>query len=66
MPESLEVFEQQYLNDLEYLYRRSYEELKEVFETTFQVSDTFKEMVIEMNSNMIQYRFMRQAGFIKD
>ena len=54
-----------YLQDMEYLYMRSINELEVVFRTEFKQSDAFKEMVIELNTNMIEYKFLHKAGIIK-
>lgn len=50
---------------MEYLYMRSFNELEAVFRTNFKESKAFKEMVIELNSNMIEYKFLHKAGIIK-
>jgi hypothetical protein len=49
---------------MEYLYWKSYHELERVFKNQFQHSDAFKQMVLDLNQNMIEYKFMRQAGII--
>ena len=54
-----------YLQDMEYLYLRSFNELEAVFRTEFKKSSAFKDMVIELNSNMIEYKFLHKAGIIK-
>ena len=56
---------QWYLHDMEYLYQRSINELEVVFRTEFKNSDAFKEMVLELNTNMIEYKFLHKAGIIK-
>ena len=58
--------EKTYLEDMHYLYWKSYSELELVFKNKFLKSDTFKKMIISLNENMIEYRFMRQAGLLKD
>ena len=50
---------------MEYIYWKSYEELRKVFENEFLKSKTFKDFVLLMNENMVEYRFMRQAGVIR-
>jgi hypothetical protein len=54
-----------WLRDMEYLYLRSFNELEAVFRTEFKKSKAFEEMVIELNSNMIEYKFLHKAGIIK-
>ena len=49
---------------MEYLYQRSINELENVFRNEFNQSDAFKEMVVELNSNMIEYKFLHKAGII--
>ena len=62
MPETLmSVF----LEDVDFLYMRSYRELNDVFQKDFQQSESFKKMVLLMNENMIEYRFLTQAGLLK-
>ena len=56
---------QWYLHDMEYLYQRSINELEVVFRTEFKNSEAFKEMVLELNTNMIEYKFLHKAGIIK-
>ena len=55
----------QWLQDMEYLYLRSFNELAVVFRTEFRNSSAFREMVIELNENMIEYKFLHKAGIIK-
>ena len=50
---------------MEYLYQRSINELETVFRNEFNQSDAFKEMVVELNSNMIEYKFLHKAGIIQ-
>jgi len=33
-----------------------------VFQKEFKQSKTFKDMVLLMNQNMVEFKFMRQAG----
>ena len=54
-----------FLEDVDYLYVRSYKQLNEIFNSEFQQSDAFKKMVLLMNENMIEYRFLTQAGLLK-
>lgn len=53
------------LGDVDYLYEVSYTELNAIFNQKFQTSDSFKEMVLVMNQNIIEYRFLTQAGLLK-
>lgn len=55
----------QWLHDMEYLYLRSFNELAAVFSTEFRNSRAFQDMVIELNQNMIEYKFLHRAGIIK-
>lgn len=43
----------------------SYTELNAAFQHEFPSSDKFKEMVLVMNKNIIEYRFLTQAGLLK-
>lgn len=52
------------LEDVEYLYVISYRSLNEVFKDSFPESNAFKEMVLVMNQNLIEYRFLTQAGLL--
>ena len=54
-----------WLNDMDYLYHRSFNELEVVFRTEFRSSQAFEDMVLELNSNMIEYKFLHKAGIIK-
>ena len=53
------------LGDVDYLYEVSYTELNAIFNQKFQTSDCFKEMVLVMNQNIIEYRFLTQAGLLR-
>ena len=55
----------QWLQDMEYLYMRSFNELEAVFRSEFPESQAFKDMVIELNQNMIEFKFLHKAGIIK-
>ena len=50
---------------MEYLYMRSFNELEAVFRSEFPESQAFKDMVIELNQNMIEFKFLHKAGIIK-
>ena len=55
-----------WLHDMEYLYLRSFNELEAVFRADeFKESKAFKDMVIELNSNMVEYKFLYKAGILK-
>lgn len=54
--------EEKLLNDIVYIYQKSYSELENVFQKEFKQSKTFKDMVLLMNQNMVEFKFMRQAG----
>ena len=51
-----------WLQDMEYLYMRSYNELESLFRNRFQQSEHFKEMVYELHQNVIEYKFLLHAG----
>ncbi len=54
-----------WLRDMEYLYLRSFNELETVFRQDFRNSKAFEEMVLELNQNMIEYKFLHKAGILK-
>ena len=54
--------EEKLLNDMNHIYEKSFDELERLFRKEFQKSTSFKEMVLLMNQNMVEYKFMRQAG----
>lgn len=54
------------LENVNFLYSCSYNNLSEVFYSQFIGSNIFNQMVIVMNQNMIEYRFLTQAGLLKD
>jgi hypothetical protein len=54
--------EEKLLNDIGFIYQKSYSELEMVFKKEFKQSKTFKDMVLLMNQNMVEFKFMRQAG----
>lgn len=62
----VEAYEQHLLTDLEYLYWRSYEELELAFNNQFKASGVFKDMVLLLNQNMIEFMFLKQAGVIRN
>ena len=43
------------LNDIEMIYERSYTSLSRVFKEEFQQSKSFKEMMLVMNQNMVEF-----------
>jgi hypothetical protein len=47
---------------MNHIYEKSFDELERLFRKEFQKSTSFKEMVLLMNQNMVEYKFMRQAG----
>ena len=53
------------LRNLETLYWKSFETLEKVFKRDFTRSKTFKDMVLLLNQNMVEYKFMRQAGVLR-
>ena len=55
----LGAYEKQLLHDLEYLYWRSYENLEKIFHRDFRQSKRFKDMVLLLNQNMIEFMFLR-------
>jgi hypothetical protein len=50
------------MGNIEKMFRRSYNELSKIFYEEFPVSEQFKKMVLMLNENMIEYRFMSSAG----
>lgn len=54
------------LQNLDFLEMCAYYELNFVFQNEYQVSDEFKTMVLQTHETMIEYRFLMQAGLIKD
>ena len=44
---------------MENLYWKSFETLEKVFNQEFTQSKTFKDMVLMLNQNMVEYKFMR-------
>jgi hypothetical protein len=44
---------------MESLYWRAFETLEKVFTREFTKSKTFKDMVLMLNQNVIEYKFMR-------
>jgi len=57
--------EEESLTDTKQIYMRSYQELSKVFHEDFPDSDFFKKMVLLLNENMIEYRFMQHAGLFE-
>ena len=51
---------------MEYLYNRSFNELENVFRTEFKNSKVFETMILEFFENVIEYKFLHQAGLIKE
>lgn len=50
------------LGNIETMFYRSYHELSKIFYKEFPESEHFKKMVLMLNENMIEYRFMSSAG----
>ena len=48
-----------HLEDIDFLYNRSFTELATEFREGFRRSTHYKEMVLLLNQNIIEYRFMR-------
>jgi hypothetical protein len=55
----LSMNEQHQLEDLEHLYWKSFNSLEQVFNGKFKTSKSFKDLVLLMNQNMVEYKFMR-------
>ena len=53
------------MEDMDYIYWKAYQELHKVFKNELQKSTSFKNFVLLMNQNMVEYQFMRQAGVIR-
>lgn len=54
------------MDNMEYLYVRSFNELQQIFRQEFKQSEHFENMVIELNENLIEYKFLQIAGILKD
>ena len=54
-----------WFNDLDYLYKRAFQELEDVFRTDFKKSKVYEAMVLELYENVIEYKFLMQAGLLK-
>ena len=46
------------------MYWRAFNTLETLFRNDFKQSKTFKDMVLLLNQNSIEYKFMRQAGVL--
>ena len=62
MPPQFEQPDESGLRNIEYLYLRSYQECQALFRDGFETSEAYKNMVLLLHENMIEYKFMRQAG----
>ena len=51
-------------NDMQYLYKRSFTELEHVFRVDFKKSKVYEAMVLELYENVIEYKFLHQAGLL--
>ena len=60
----LDPSEKQQLKDLENLYWKAFNTLEGLFKNDFKQSKSFKDMVLLLNQNSIEYKFMRQAGVL--
>ena len=49
--------------DMIQIYEKSYDVLNWVFLTQFKKTKEYQNLVIQMNENMIEYRFYYYAGF---
>ena len=49
---------------MEYLYKRSFTELEQVFRTDFKQSKIYESMILELYENVIEYKFLHQAGLL--
>jgi hypothetical protein len=52
------------VTDIELIYTKSYQVLQQVFTNEFQQSKSFKDMMLLMNQNMVEFQFMKQAGLM--
>lgn len=66
LAQSHESTEASLLGNIDFLYECAYHELDFVFNNQYQVSNEFKTMVLQTHQTMIEYRFLMQAGLIKD
>ena len=60
------VDERFWLHDMAYLYDRSFNELEKLFRSRFKQSKVFETMIVELYENNIEYKFLTQAGLLKD
>ena len=51
--------------DMHYLYKRSYNELHQIYKNEFIHSESCAMLVKQLNENMIEYRFMQEAGLLE-
>ena len=49
--------------DIYTIYQKSFDTLNWVFVEHFKKSDDYQQLVLQLNENMIEYRFFREAGF---
>ena len=49
-----------------YLYDRSFNELEKLFRSKFKKSKVFQDMILELYESNIEYKFLQQAGLLKD
>lgn len=52
------------LGDIELIYEYSFKQLQALYKNKFQTSKSFKDMMLIMNQNMVEFQFMKQAGLV--
>jgi hypothetical protein len=50
--------------DILYVYQFSLAKLKELYKERFLTSEECKQLILELNNSMIEFRFLQMAGFI--
>lgn len=62
--ENVAKIQEMLVSDVELIFSRSYGEMQRIFIGEFQASKSFKQMMLVMNENMVEFQFMRQAGLV--
>jgi hypothetical protein len=53
--DSIEKAKEKLVTDIDLIYSRSYNKLQKVFKGEFQESNSFKNMMLLMNQNMVEF-----------
>ena len=62
VPEENDTLKMSFI-DMMQIYQKSYDVLNWVFMTQFKKTKEYQDLVIQLNDNMIEYRFYQHAGF---